>query len=65
MASIIEFLLALVFTHKNLYQTMIMINKEVPFAKDTVYRILNNTKDRLGQLQLKLGTKIINNHLTS
>jgi len=44
LASIIEFLLALVFTHKNLYQTMNTANKDVPFAKDTVYRVLNNAQ---------------------
>lgn len=65
LASIIEFLLALVFTHKNLYQTMNTANKDVPFAKDTVYRVLNNAQTDWRQLQLKLGAEIINNHLSS
>ncbi|MDD3655063.1 MAG: hypothetical protein PHO01_12965 [Desulfotomaculaceae bacterium] len=49
-ASIIEFLFALVFTHKKLNQTMNTANNDIPFAKDTVYR--------------KLGAEIINNHLS-
>lgn len=38
-------------------------NNDIPFAKDTVYRVLNDAKTDWRQLQLKLGAEIINNHL--
>lgn len=60
---IIEFLLSLVFTHKNLYRIMESSDDSTPFAKDTVYRFLDNPKVDWRQLLIKLGADIIHNHL--
>ena len=61
---IIDFLLTLVFTHKNLFQTMESSKESVPFAKDTAYRFLNDPRPDWRQFQLKLGAQIIKNHLS-
>lgn len=61
---IIDFLLTLVFTHKNMFRTMTSSKDILPFAKDTAYRFLNDPRSDWRQFQLKLGTEIISNHLS-
>lgn len=61
--AVVHFLLELVFTHKNLFRTMSSHKDSVPFAKDTVYRLLNDPRSDWRQLQVQLGGEIINNHL--
>lgn len=63
LTGIIDFLLTLVFTHKNLFRTMASCKDSLPFAKDTAYRFLNDPRSDWRQFQLKLGTEIIKNHL--
>jgi hypothetical protein len=63
LVAIIHFLLELVFTHKNLFRSMISQQGSAPFAKDTVYRFLNDPRPDWRQLQIQLSGEIINNHL--
>jgi hypothetical protein len=60
---LVEFLITMVFTHKNLFRIMNNESETVPFAKDTVYRILNNPNTDWRQMQLKLGSETINKYL--
>ena len=61
--AIIHYLLKLMFTHKNLFRSMNSEQGLVPFAKDTVYRLLNDPRPDWRQMQIRLGGEIINNHL--
>lgn len=61
---IINFLLSLVFTHKNLFRIMESSPESISFAKDTIYRFLNNPKIDWRELLIKLGADIIHNQLS-
>ncbi|WP_187147810.1 transposase [Heliomicrobium modesticaldum] len=55
---VIDFLLTLVFIHKNLYRTMVAQNNIPPFAKDTAYRLLNDPRWEWIGFLLTLGATI-------
>jgi hypothetical protein len=61
---IVDFLLALVFTHKNMFRTMQSSKELVQFAKDTTYRFLNDPRSDWRQFQLRLGAQIIKDYLS-
>lgn len=60
---LVEFLLTLVFTHKNLYRLIHSDKDNCIYGKDSVYGVLNDPRFDWRKLQLKLGTRIIKNFL--
>ena len=59
---VLQFLVMLVFTQKNFY-AFLQGNQPKEFAKDVVYRFLNNPLYNWRQFLLKLGAGIVNNFL--
>lgn len=59
---VIQFLVLLVFTQKNFY-VFLQSNQPKKFAKDVVYRFLNNPLHDWRRFFLKLSTGIVNNFL--
>ncbi len=61
---IFSFMFSLVFTGKNLYRTVQMEGNTIPFAKDCVYRFLNNCHYNWKKFLLLLSQKAVNDHLS-
>ena len=65
LANLIQFLISLVFTHKNFYRFMNGKDQEPKtFGKDVIYRFLNNPKADWRKFQLLLSSKIVNGFLS-
>lgn len=60
---LVEFLLTLVFTHKNLYRLIHSDKNNCIYGKDSVYGVLNDPRFDWRKLQLKLGGRIIKDFL--
>jgi len=60
---LLEFLLALVFTHKNLYRFINSANSNCVYGKDSIYGVLNEPRFDWRKLLLKFGGRVINDFL--
>jgi len=58
------FIFSLIFTGKNLYRTLQLHHDEMSFAKDCVYRFLNNCHYNWKKLLFLIAQKVVHNHLS-
>jgi len=61
---IFRFIFLLVFTGKNLYRTLQLHQDEIPFAKDCIYRFLNNCHYNWKKLLFLIAQNVVHNYLT-
>lgn len=61
---IFRFIFLLVFTGKNLYRTLQLHYDEMPFAKDCVYRFLNNCHYNWKKLLFLIAQNVVHNYLS-
>lgn len=61
---LVQFLVGLAFTRKNLYRYLEQVKDEKPFSKNLVYRFLDNPNANWQLFLLKLGSSIINDYIS-
>ncbi|MFA7078426.1 MAG: transposase [Syntrophomonas sp.] len=64
LALLVQFLLGLAFTCKNLYRYLEQVKDEKPFSKNLVYRFLDNPNANWQLFLLKLGSSIVNDYMS-
>jgi len=63
LALLVQFLLGLAFTCKNLYRYLEQVKNERPFSKNLIYRFFDNPNANWQLFLLKLGSSIINDYM--
>jgi len=64
LALLVQFLVGLVFTRKNLYRYLEQVKDKKPFSKNLVYRFIDNPNADWQLFLLKLGSTVINEFMS-